>query len=332
MESDAIAEGFKCSLEMHGLIYRTVIADGDSSVYQAIIDSRPYREQMVIVKKIECTNHLLRNLCKKLKAVAETTQQKTHRKRGFVQLRSVVKDNISNIRKKVIEAIDLRREQEQPDHYKARELQKDILNIPSHVFGEHKRCKERDRICDLDETKKNYVPFLKLHGLYQKVENAITYISTYSDNLLFKLTNNPAESFNSIICKEIGGKRINFGNRGSYNARVAGAVVQFNTQQVLTEVYKNMGSNVPPVIETLEKRRQVKVARSKESRELNRRQKKFKRESGTLSLRSNHKNLIFHPMFLNNFAKIIWKSYLKMGKIGDKLNVIRRSKVIRGIH
>ncbi|KMQ86063.1 hypothetical protein RF55_15069, partial [Lasius niger] len=52
--------------------------------------------------------------------------------------------------------------------------------------------------------------------------------------LLLKFTNDSAESFNSIICREIGGKRINFGNRGSYNARIAGAVVQYNTQQVLT--------------------------------------------------------------------------------------------------
>lgn len=72
-----------------------------------------------------------------------------------------------------------------------------------------------------DEMKKNYVPFLKLHGLYQKVKSAMIYLSAYSDSLLLKLTNNPAESFNSIICKEIGGKRINFGNRGSYNARIA---------------------------------------------------------------------------------------------------------------
>ncbi|KMQ89298.1 hypothetical protein RF55_11082 [Lasius niger] len=280
MESDAIAEGFKSSLEMHGLIFRTVIADGDSSVYQAIIDSRPYREQMVTVKKIECTNHLLRNLCKKLKAVAETTQQKTHRKRGFVQLRNVVKSNILNIRKEVIEAIDLRKKQEQPHHDKAKELQKDILNIPSHIFGEHKRCKERGHICDLDETKKNYVPFLKLHDLYQRVEKAIIYLSAYSDSLLFKFTNNPAESFNSIICKEIGGKRINFGNRGSYNARIAGAVVQFNTQQVLTEVHNSMSKNVPPVVEILEKRRQTKVARTRESRKVNGRQK-CKRKSGT---------------------------------------------------
>ncbi|KMQ85131.1 hypothetical protein RF55_16498 [Lasius niger] len=255
MESDAIAEGFNCSLEMHGMIYRTVIADGDSSVYQTIVDSKPYREQMVTVKKIECTNHLLRNLCKKLRAVAETTQQKMYRKRGFVQLRNVVKTNILKIRKEVIKAIDLRKEEKQPDHYKAMELQKDILNIPSHIFGEHKGCKKRGRICDHDETKKNYVPFLKLHGLYQKVESAIVYLSGYSDSLLLKFTNNPAESFNSIICKEIGGKRINFGNRGSYNARIAGAVVQYNTQQVLTQVHKSICNNVPPIVDTLEKRR-----------------------------------------------------------------------------
>jgi len=59
MESDTIVEGFKCSLEMHGLIYKTVIANGDSSVYQSIKNNAPYSEQMVTVKKVECTNHLL---------------------------------------------------------------------------------------------------------------------------------------------------------------------------------------------------------------------------------------------------------------------------------
>jgi len=65
-------------------------------------------------------------------------------------------------------------------------------------------------------------------------------LSAYSDSLLFNLTNNPTELFNSIICKEIGGKRIHFGKRGSYNARIAGAVVQHNTQQILTQIYKSM--------------------------------------------------------------------------------------------
>ncbi|XP_067203566.1 uncharacterized protein [Linepithema humile] len=282
MESDAIAEGFKNSLEMHGLIYRTVIADGDSSVYQSIKNNAPYREQKVTVRKIECSNHLLRNLSKKLKTVAETAQPKQHRKRGFVQLRKVVGNNILKIRKEVVEAATLRREENIPHHSKATELQKDILNIPSHIFGEHKRCKERGRICEENREKmQNYVPYLKFHGLYQKIESAVTYLSAYSDSLLLNLTNNPAESFNSIICKTIGGKRINFGLRGSYNARIAGAVVQYNTEQVLTQMYENMCKNVPPVVENLEKRRQIKISRTKESREMHGRSKKFKREPGT---------------------------------------------------
>src|SRR5436190_15381051 len=77
------------------------------------------------------------------------------------------------------------------------------------------------------------------------------HVSAYSDSLLLNLTNNPAESFNSIICKEIGGKRINFGARGSYNARVTGAVAQYNTQQVLTRLHENICNTVPPMIENL---------------------------------------------------------------------------------
>jgi len=169
MESDAIAEGFNCSLQMHGLIYKTVIADGDSNVYQCIKHNNPYREQMITVKKIECANHLLRNLCKKLQTVAATTQPKTQRKRDFVEIRNIVK-NILKIRKEVTLAASLRKEAQQPQHYKATELRFDILNIPSHVFGEHKRCKERGRKCEDDrETEKNYVPFLKLYGLYLNI-------------------------------------------------------------------------------------------------------------------------------------------------------------------
>jgi len=113
------------------------------AVYQSIIDNKPYQEQMVKVKKIECSNHLLRNFCKKLKTIAESSQSKTHfhRNRGFVKYRNIVKNNILKIRKEILEAAAARREENQPNHYKAVELQKDISNIPSHIFGEHKRCK-----------------------------------------------------------------------------------------------------------------------------------------------------------------------------------------------
>ncbi|KAL6416596.1 hypothetical protein ACFW04_013324 [Cataglyphis niger] len=211
IKSDAIAENFKCSLEMHGLIYKT-ITDGDSSVYQAIINNKPYHEHTV--KKIECTNHLLR------------TNEK------------------------------------QPQHYQTMELQKGILNIPSHIFGEHKQCETRGyiRTENCNKTKKNYVPFLKLHDLYSKIENTIMYLSGYSKSLLLNLTNNPAESFNSIICKQIGGKRINFGKKGSYNARIRNCSFH----------YRKSGKTTPN-----KSCKNQKISRSAGKA------KKFKRESGT---------------------------------------------------
>jgi len=57
--------------------------------------------------------------------------------------------------------------------------------------------------------------------------------------------------------------------------------VQYNTQQVLTELHQGMDTNVPVVIENLEKRRQIKVAKTRESREIDGRKKKLKKESGT---------------------------------------------------
>ena len=44
MEADIICEGFKRSVETHGLIYKTIISDGDSSIFQAIRDAKPYTQ------------------------------------------------------------------------------------------------------------------------------------------------------------------------------------------------------------------------------------------------------------------------------------------------
>ena len=163
-------------------------------------------------------------------------------------MRNIVKNNILNIRKEVEKVAEIRRKEKgMSQHNKAIELQKDILNIPNHIFGDHKQCEARGRICKDNENEKNYVPSLKSFSLYDKIENAISYISCYSDSLLLNMTNNPAESFNSIICKEIGAKRIFYDKRGSYHARVAGAIVQYNTQQVLTQLHESMGKIIPPI-------------------------------------------------------------------------------------
>lgn len=60
MEADIIVEGFRQSIAMHNIIYNKLIGDGDSSVLKKNILSKPY-EFHTEVKKIECTNHILRN-------------------------------------------------------------------------------------------------------------------------------------------------------------------------------------------------------------------------------------------------------------------------------
>lgn len=66
METDIIVQGFKCSIETNGLKYLTLVGDGDSSVYNKLLEASPYGPQTVI-KKIECRNHLLRNFSSKLR-------------------------------------------------------------------------------------------------------------------------------------------------------------------------------------------------------------------------------------------------------------------------
>lgn len=281
MESDAIAEGFTKSIEMHGLIFRTMSGDNDSNVYKTICDNKPYQDHHVIVQKIECSNHLLRNMCNKLKTVSETVQPKGSRSREFIASRKVIETKILNIRREIVKAAGKRREENLPEHGKSAQLKKDILIITNHVFGEHKDCYGQGFDCGEGHSDKNYVPELKLHGLYQKVENIMQQMSNYADSLLLNLTNNPAEWVNSFICKAVGGKRVNFCARGSNNARIAAAVVQHNSQQVVTEMHKNVGRTVPPIVACVEKRRQVKVAQNKELRALNGRANNHRFHLGT---------------------------------------------------
>lgn len=64
MEASIIVEGFKRREEMFEIIYNKIVAGDDSSVFKKILDARSYTN--LIVQKIECRNHLLRNFINKL--------------------------------------------------------------------------------------------------------------------------------------------------------------------------------------------------------------------------------------------------------------------------
>lgn len=97
MEADIIVDGFRQSIQMHNLIYKQIIGDGDSSVIKKIQLANPYENENVTVQKIECTNHILRNYCTRLRDLS--TKRKSSS--GLIvsgYIRTRIKDNLLRLR------------------------------------------------------------------------------------------------------------------------------------------------------------------------------------------------------------------------------------------
>ncbi|KAF0755359.1 YqaJ domain-containing protein [Aphis craccivora] len=128
MESSIIIEGFMQSEKMYGIRYNKFIADGNSSVYKTILEARPYKN--LTVEKVECRNHLLRNLCNKLKDMTIKAQS------GKLEHRKMLSGNILRIRRGIVSVIMYRRR----NGHSVTELRKDITNSINHVFSHHEEC------------------------------------------------------------------------------------------------------------------------------------------------------------------------------------------------
>lgn len=133
MESAILVEGFKNSVEMYNVIYGRVIADGDSSTYSRILEERPYKN--VTVEKIECRNHIFRNMCNKLVAVSKDTKYNLQMRKmlttqRILAIRKVICLAIKELKNDVTELIGMR----------INKLYKDISNSYNHAFGHHKEC------------------------------------------------------------------------------------------------------------------------------------------------------------------------------------------------
>lgn len=261
METTAILDGFKCSLDQHGLIYTHIIADGDSSVHKAIMQYDPYKELSISVIKIECYNHLLRRLTLQLKTIGSDD-------RSLTNWRTMIADNCLRIRTDIMAAVDYRRKEMITEEEQVENLRRDCINIPHHVFGDHGKCAKYFCKGKLKENELNHVPLMKELGIFQKIENAFERVIYNCDSLIKKLNNNLCESCNSLHAKTGGGKRINFTQRSSYTARICAAVIQFNNQDVLQRIAEGMNKKPTPVVISLERRRKAANEAKKISRHL----------------------------------------------------------------
>lgn len=238
MEADGVTEGFKCSIDMHGLKYTTLIGDGDSSVMSALNDAQPYGH-LTTIKKVECSNHLLRNYCTKLRSLTK----KTENKHGPVPilLRKRLDSNILRLQKAIKGAVDYSSKMtDKTMSEKVNSLKEDLLNGPCHIFGDHSNCKVY--YCKGPKPgEENYVTQLKDCGLWYDIYSTINTILNNAESLLLSKNNNTVEQFNALIAKFIGGKRINYALRGSYESRCYAAAITRNTGNLMDSLQKASG-------------------------------------------------------------------------------------------
>lgn len=271
MEAAVIVEGFLVSEEMYGAKYGKLIADGDSSVYKRILEVRPYDD--VTVDKVECRNHLLRNYCNKLKAITLTSAPQPNAdfdRATHIKMRKIIRLNILRCRAAVTKSVKYRKGEDGSLHSKCINLIQGILNGPSHIFGEHKQCTKQKYFCKgSKEGEINYVPDLIKCGLYNKIMAAVDVLVDNANSLLLDVDSNVAEHYNSVVARFIGGKRVNYTLKGSYQARCAAAVVSHNTGQAYYRLHKTLVQSSPSKFAKLfEIRAKRKVAKAAERKRL----------------------------------------------------------------
>jgi len=73
MEVDAAVEMFSRSEELHNIRYSSYISDGDSKTFKGIVESQPYSEDCIVVKK-ECVGHVQKRMGARLRKLKKETK------------------------------------------------------------------------------------------------------------------------------------------------------------------------------------------------------------------------------------------------------------------
>jgi hypothetical protein len=138
MESGIIVEGFKESIAMHNIIYNKLIGDGGSSVSKKLLLAKPYGPD-VLIQKIECKNHVLRNYINRMRDIAGKRKFSSGKIVPGDQ-RNTLRNNLQKLRCAITQAIEYRKNSDGTQNEKINLLKHDIMNGPYHVFGNHENC------------------------------------------------------------------------------------------------------------------------------------------------------------------------------------------------
>jgi hypothetical protein len=214
MEQHIIVDGFRASEEMHGVRFKYMIGDGDSSVYARVQKGVRYGRRVV---KLECANHMVRCYTDKLYRLKTNTAIPLSARKELAAL-------IPRLTKAARGAITSAGNS--PGNVEL--LRRDLRNGPHHVFGDHARCRQeatstagvREGYCTRkDQLEKNNVPFLQKTPVWTGILKALEPLVSKADRLTLNVTTNQAERFMGLVAAASGGKRVDHTKRGGYQMR-----------------------------------------------------------------------------------------------------------------
>jgi hypothetical protein len=176
------------------------------------------------VYKTECRNHILRNYCSKIRDIAKIP-------RTDINIRNFLRNSILKFRTAIVSAIKYRKQENCPINVRIDNLKKNILNDPAHIFDDHTDCALY--LCKKKgQSNSTFSRFLN-SSLALPFTQALNRVASLSSSLLYDVdNNNSAESYNSVVNKFVGGKRINFSLKGSYLGRCVAAAISYNNKGI----------------------------------------------------------------------------------------------------
>lgn len=101
-------------------------------------------------------------------------------------------------------------------------------------------------MCVCIKGEENLVPALSSLGVWDDITKARNLMSYHAESLLLNHNNNAAELYNSILTKFIGGKRVNFSLKGSYQLRCNAAVMAYNAGSNRLSLFNKHVTNKSP--------------------------------------------------------------------------------------
>ncbi|KAJ8666426.1 hypothetical protein QAD02_008088 [Eretmocerus hayati] len=249
METKAFSSIFPRSLG-YKIISKGFVSDGDSKNFNAISETNPYAEYGISVENVLCANHLKRNVSAGIKEISRTRGKigsiKKIIEHSSKTFHATITKPVSNINNLQIDMAE-----------KCKELRADLEKMPYHIYGDHTHCQDNNFDCNgqLLDGENDLVPELQQKHLFERIQGVMLRAINNVHNLLLNLTTSQCESFNNIVAKTIGAKRLHLSLKLSYKAHCHIAVLLFNTSASIQPICEEMGKDVPHIGQNVQLKR-----------------------------------------------------------------------------